>query len=84
MPKVKIEYERDVCIGTAACAPADPAHFEMLEDGKSSLKGGEEKEPQKYVLETELTEEELKKTMAAAQACPVNAIHVTVDGEKRI
>jgi len=65
MPKVRVEYEHDVCVGTAACSAADPKHFEMLDDGKS------------HIIDS-------KMIMTAAQACPVNAIHVFVDGQKKI
>lgn len=84
MPQVRIEYERDVCIGANVCAAEDPDHFTVVDDGKVKLKGGTEEEQDKWAVETELTEEEVKRVMAAAQGCPVNAIHVIVDGEKRI
>lgn len=84
MPKIRIEYEHDVCVGTAACAAMDPKHFEMLDDGKSHIISSKEEKPEKWAWEGDVPEEELPNIMTAAQACPVNAIHVIVDGEKKI
>jgi ferredoxin len=62
MAKVKIEQDRDACIGCGACAAICPANWEMKPDGKSSPK------------KTELPEAGCNQE--AADACPVQCIHV--------
>ncbi|MBI4017706.1 MAG: ferredoxin [Candidatus Aenigmarchaeota archaeon] len=81
---VRIEYEHDVCVGTNACAGADPKHFEILDDGKAHIVGSKEEKPEKWAWEGDVTDADLKAILTAAQACPVNAIHVIVDGQKKI
>ncbi|QQG40092.1 MAG: ferredoxin [Candidatus Aenigmatarchaeota archaeon] len=82
--KVRIEYEHDVCVGTNACMAADPQHFELLEDGKAHIIGSAQARPEKWSWESDMDENALKTILAAAEACPVNAIHVFVDGVKKI
>ena len=84
MPKVRVEYEHDVCVGTAACSAADPKHFEMLDDGKSHIIDSNQEKLEKWAWESDVTDADLKMIMTAAQACPVNEIHVFVDGQKKI
>lgn len=84
MPKVRIEYEHDVCVGTNACMAADPKHFEILEDGKAHIIGSKEERLEKWAWEGNVSEADLIAIIAAAQACPVNAIHVIADGKKMI
>ncbi len=79
--KYKIIYERENCIGAAACAAVNPEVWTMDEaqDGKADIKS--DKRPKKLPngdqeLELELTEEELKINVESAQVCPVNVIHI--------
>ena len=71
MAKYKVIYDREACIGAAACAAVDPKNFEMNKDGKADLKGGKE-EKGLWLLETD----ELGELKEAADACPVDAIKV--------
>ena len=73
--KYKIIYDRDNCIGPYSCVAVHPERWEESDDRKATLKEGK-KEGERYVLEIELTEEELAKEMEAAQVCPVNVIHI--------
>ena len=41
MGKYKVEYDREGCIGAAACAAADPKNWVMVDDGKADLVDGE-------------------------------------------
>lgn len=70
MPKIKIEHDRPNCIGCGACASVCPDNWGMEKDGKSKPK------------KTDLTE--LGCNMDAAEACPVNVIHVIIDGKKKV
>lgn len=72
MAKFKIVYDRDACIGAAACAALDPTRFDMNADGKADLLKGKESKPGLWVLEVD----ELGDAQEAADACPVDAIKI--------
>ena len=55
MPKVRVEYEHDVCVGTAACSAADPKHFEMLDDGKSHIIDSNQEKLEKWARRNGVT-----------------------------
>lgn len=66
-PKKKkyiIEYDREGCIGAAACIAVAPDSWEMDDDGKANL------------LKKEIDEDELEINKQAAEACPVNVIRI--------
>ncbi len=77
MGKVIVLHERWKCIGCGACAAVNPDNWEMMEDGKSDLHGGN-------VVKEETADGELQKleldevgqNQEAADSCPVNCIHV--------
>ena len=77
--RYRIEYDRETCIGAAACAAACPEHFVMVEDGKADLIASERKNDNKLQLKV-VTKDQFKCVMDAAESCPVNAIHI-VDEE---
>ena len=64
MAKYKIEHDRDNCIGCGACVAVNEENWEMADDGKSKSK------------KNEFDEEDLPKEKEAAEACPVNVIHI--------
>ncbi|MFH1770050.1 MAG: ferredoxin [archaeon] len=72
MAKFKIIYDRDACIGAAACAALDPKLFKMNADGKADLIGGKEVKPGLFELEVN----NLGEAKDAAQSCPVNVIKI--------
>ena len=80
--RYKVIQEKDNCIGCWACANVAPDYWEMREDddNKSHLKGSE-KVDDKNVLELKT---DLDINMEAAEVCPVNCIHIEVEGEKKI
>ena len=69
MGKIKIIYNRETCIGAAACAAMDPKYFEMDSEGKAVLKGAKEIDG-KFILEIDDNDD----TYQAAESCPVRAI----------
>ena len=71
MTKIKITYDRKLCIGAAACVAMDPKYFEMV-DGKAVLKGGKLIDKERYELEITKNEE----SYHAAESCPVEAIKI--------
>ncbi|MFC1691307.1 ferredoxin [Nanoarchaeota archaeon] len=84
MTKYKVEHDKPNCIGCGACAAVCPESWEMVEDGKSKLKGAKEGENQ---IETkEIEDAEFDSNKEAADSCPVNVIHIinTESGEKLI
>ncbi|MBI2175985.1 ferredoxin [Candidatus Woesearchaeota archaeon] len=84
MTEFILEHDRPNCIGCAACAAVNPKHWEMNEDGRSDIKGGKQRED--GWQELEISEENLKMNKEAAEACPVNVIHLKKkeNGEKLI
>jgi ferredoxin/transposase len=64
MATYKIGYDREGCIGAGSCIGACPKNWSMAEDGKAT------------VGKTEITEAELEMNKEAAEACPVNVIHI--------
>ncbi len=63
----KLVVNDDICIGCGACASIDSSHFEMTDEGLSSVISNEN-------IETD-------DVKAAINTCPVNAIKL-VDDEK--
>jgi len=63
--RYKIEYDRENCIGAAACAAVNPKNWVVSdEDGKADF------------VAAEFNEESLETELEAAKACPVNVIHI--------
>lgn len=70
MPKVI--QEREKCIGCGSCAALCPNYWEMAEDGKSRLKNSIQNAEGNYELEVE----NIECNQEAADACPVQVIHI--------
>jgi len=66
----KIKLEREKCIGCGSCAALCPKYFELQEDGKSHINGATKQDVE------ELEVEKVECAQAAAEACPVQIIHV--------
>jgi len=73
MAKFKIIQEIDACIGCGACTVIAGGKWEMTDDGKSKLLNAEEKDG-KYIKVFDETD--LEEYKEAAEACPVNALHI--------
>ena len=75
--RYRIVYDREACIGAAACVAAYPERWSLMDDGKADVIGEGVKRNDDNTEQTlEFTEEEFQKMMDAAQACPVNVIHI--------
>lgn len=74
MAKYLLEHNRPDCIGCAACAAINPKRWEMNNDGKSDIIGAKTRED--GWQELELEEEDFERNKEAADACPVNVIHL--------
>lgn len=77
MKKIKITFDRQNCIGAATCAAIAPTYFQMNDDGKATLQGAvKDEKTGKYVLETEVNDEDFGYLSDAARSCPVQVIEV--------
>lgn len=75
--KYKIIYDRENCIGAAACVAAYPERWQIADDGKADIQGEDvTKNDDNTEQQVEFSEEEFQKMMDAAQACPVSVIHI--------
>lgn len=68
----KIIQEREKCIGCGSCAALCPRFFEMADDGKAKLLGSEKNAEGNDELEVE----KIECAKEAADACPVQIIHI--------
>ena len=73
MAKYKIFYDREGCIGAAACA-AVSERWKIASDGKADLVGGKQDDAGWFIAE--IDEADLEKEIEAAKACPVLVIHI--------
>ena len=74
MPKFRIVFDRNKCIGAYTCVSEDPDKWKPADDGKVDLAGG--KEGAAKVFTREIKEDELDKARAAASVCPAAAIEI--------
>ena len=81
MAKYRVEYEKQGCIGAFACVAVFSDFWEVGEDGKAILLKSEEKNGKEYL---EIDEKDLAKMMEAAEACPVNVIHIYDEKGKKL
>lgn len=68
--KYKVIYDRNICIGAAACATAAPEGWEIdKEDGKANLIGGQKTGHE--IFEFIIDEKDYVKFKDSAEVCPV-------------
>lgn len=80
----KVEYDRDGCIGAAACVAVDSENWKMVEDNKADLKNSLQDSKTKFFFRN-IDETELQKWKECAEACPVNVIHIIdLETKKRV
>lgn len=72
--KYRIIHNKPDCIGCGACVAVHPDGWEMNDDGKADIIGGEHKKD--GTQEKDIKEEQLQLNMEAAESCPVNVIHI--------
>ena len=77
MPKIKVIYNREGCIGAGACAVVAPKYWELQADGKADLAGSKENpETKQFELEVDVSEEEFTALKESAESCPVQVIKI--------
>ena len=75
MAKFIIQYEREGCIGAAACVGANDKNWVLNPmDSKADLIGGAQNTD--GLWEKEIDESQLELALVEAKACPVLIIHV--------
>ncbi|MEK6948397.1 MAG: ferredoxin [Nanoarchaeota archaeon] len=80
--KYLVEYDREGCIGAAACVAVQPDQWTIVDDGKADLKDSA-KEGKNWFKE--IDESELQAYKDAAESCPVTVIKIfEKDTKKRI
>ncbi len=75
----KIIHDRDACIGCGTCAAVCSKHWKMGNDGKSELV-----DAKKNGNNFELEVNEIGCNQDAAEACPVNCIHIEDKGKRKL
>lgn len=79
--RYKVIFDRDLCIGAAACATAHPAGWEIdKEDGKANLIGGQRTDVEKF--EMVFDESQYKDFLDSSEVCPVSGCIVVVEMEE--
>ena len=66
----KIKLEREKCISCGSCAALCPKYFEIIDDGKSHIKDSTKQDIE------ELEVAKIECAESAAEACPVQCIHI--------
>jgi len=78
MVKVRIEYNRNDCIGAWACVSLGPNDFGMnYAEAKADLIDGKEVKPGFIVKELDVDDERLQQIKFACQSCPPQVLKVT-------
>ena len=79
---MRIEYDRDTCIGMYQCVAEWDAFSKDMDAGKAVLADSEEREEDVFVRE--IPEGEELDAKFAARVCPVDAIRVYDDDGEQI
>lgn len=74
--KYRVELDRDACIGVATCVAIIPDELSMADDNKVDVRDSMQDQKTKFFVR-EISENELKTWIEAAEVCPVNVIHIT-------
>ncbi len=74
--KYVVRYDREGCIGAAACVAADSEDWELsTEDAKADLRQSS-KDASSGEFVREIDEEDLPRNKLAAEGCPVKVIKI--------
>ena len=76
MPKYKIEFDRELCIGALACTAVAEDFWPQADDGKVDLTGATYNEKTKK-WELIIDEQDYPINKEAEEVCPVVAIKIT-------
>ncbi|QLG60721.1 ferredoxin [Halorarum salinum] len=79
---MRIEFDRDTCVGMFQCVAEWDAFERNVDDGKADLRGGEEIGEDVFSLE--VPEGEELDAKFAARTCPVDAIRLYDDDGEQV
>ena len=79
---MRIEFDRDTCVGMYQCVAEWDAFEKNVDDGKADLQGAEEIEEDLFSLE--VPEGEELDAKFAARTCPVDAIRLYDDDGEQV
>lgn len=79
---MRIEFDRDTCVGMYQCVAEWDAFEKNVDDGKADLRGAEEVEENVFSLE--VPEGEELDAKFAARTCPVDAIRLYDDDGEQV
>ncbi|ESP87848.1 ferredoxin [Candidatus Halobonum tyrrellensis] len=79
---MRIEFDRDTCVGMYQCVAEWDAFERNRDDGKADLAGAEEVEPDLFSLE--VPDDAELDAKFAARTCPVDAIRLYDDDGERV
>ncbi|QAU13284.1 ferredoxin [Halorubrum sp. BOL3-1] len=79
---MRVEFDRDTCVGMFQCVAEWDAFEKNLNDGKADLAGSTEEEPDLFVVE--VPDGEDLDAKFAARSCPVDAIEVYDDDGEQV
>jgi len=77
MVKYKIEFDREACIGAAACVVSAPDFWKIVDDGKANLLKGAKYNEATKKWELVVDEKDYVPNAEAERGCPVLAIKIT-------
>ena len=76
MKKLKVEYDKNKCIGAGNCASIAPDYYN-LSDGKATLKNSKDVGEDIYTIQGNYEDNTTTSLIDAGKECPVNAIKIT-------
>ena len=79
---LRVEYNKNVCIGHGNCAAISPDQFELL-GKKATLINSKDIDNGIYAIELDYDKNTKKNLIEGGKSCPVNAIRV-IDSEKNV
>lgn len=82
MPRIRVEYFKDKCIGQGNCESINPEHFKLI-GSKAILKDSKKLSDDVYYIELDCDENAERSLIEAGKACPVNAIRVIDSTNKK-
>ena len=81
---MRIEYDRDTCIGMFQCVDEWDAFEKNLDEGKADLADSDESDEEEGLFVREVPTDAELDAKFAARACPVDAIAVYDDDGEQV